>query len=163
MPDVETVARSWLDRLPTTNTRIMITLAIVVATAVRFLGWGAPGSGGTAAGWDSWLVFVAVMAGIDVSQYIGKRFSDWTYAAAKTQTTPRVSVTTPAPVTVTATGETTVGASAAAGEASAQLAALSFASPSLMMPARPAPPLDPAAVLSDTAPARAGHDERSDR
>lgn len=97
MPDVETVTKSWLERVPTTNTRILITLAIVVATAVRYLWRGVPAGGD--AGWNSWLIFLAVLAGIDVSQYIGKRFSDWTYAAAKNGPAPTVNVTAPAAAT----------------------------------------------------------------
>lgn len=84
---------NWLQSLPSTNSRIAVTLLLAVGTAVRYLGFGLPESSQT--GWNSWLVFVAVMAGIDASQYIGKRFSDTEYATAKNATSPPVTVSTP--------------------------------------------------------------------
>ena len=60
----------WLGKVPTTQARIVVTLILVLATAVRYLVWGAPShmTGATVLGidgWNSWLVFLAAMAGID--------------------------------------------------------------------------------------------------
>lgn len=99
MADTTNETGGWLATLPTTNTRILVTLAVFIATAGVYLWRGVPGGIGGAAGWNSWLIFVAVMAGIDASQYIGKRFSDWTYAAAKNGPAPTVNVTAPAAAT----------------------------------------------------------------
>jgi hypothetical protein len=95
----------WLDELPTTNVRIGVTLILTVATAVRYLGWGVPvrmtANIAVLDGWGYWLVFLAAMAGLDVAQYLGKRFSDTSYAAAKSAG--------PSPVTVSG-ADTTVTA-----------------------------------------------------
>jgi hypothetical protein len=59
----------WLAELPTTNTRIVVSLACVVATAWRVL-WRE---------WvpdPNWLLFLAGMAGLDVLQHVAKR-STW--------------------------------------------------------------------------------------
>lgn len=88
----------WLDTIPTTPLRIVVTVLLTIATAFRFLIWGVPahivkGAGpnipDTAIidGWGYWLLFLCVMAGIDVAQYIGRRVSDYTYAAVKAGTT----------------------------------------------------------------------------
>jgi hypothetical protein len=58
----------WLADLPSTNARIVVSLLLIVATAVRFLVWG-PSS----AEWTSWLVFLGTLAGIDTAYFIGKR------------------------------------------------------------------------------------------
>jgi len=63
--------------VPTTNLRIVVTLAVYVATAAVYLGlaigrlfqldakvW--------APNWD-WLAFIAVMSGLDAAQFVGKR------------------------------------------------------------------------------------------
>jgi hypothetical protein len=56
----------WLVDLPTTNTRIVVSLVCVLATAWRVLwrDW-APDV--------NWLLFLGGMAGLDVLQYVGKR------------------------------------------------------------------------------------------
>lgn len=76
----------WLETLPTTNARIVVTLSLTVATAVRYLVWGVPvrmsANVAVLDGWGYWLLFLAGMAGLDVAQYVGKRFSDTGYAAA---------------------------------------------------------------------------------
>lgn len=84
---------NWLKRFlqdfPTTNGRIVLTLVVVTGTAVRYLGWGVPQKQGIVAdGWTEWLVFLAALAGIDVGQYLGKRFSDTNYATAKNLSSP---------------------------------------------------------------------------
>lgn len=55
-----------LGKMPSTNTRIAVTLLCVVATAVRVV----------ALGWNpslEWLGFLVAMSGIDAAQYFGKR------------------------------------------------------------------------------------------
>lgn len=67
---------AWLASMPSTNTRIAVTLALYLATAVRYLGWGVPnGLQGDARvnAWDSWLLLIAAMAGIDAAQFWAKR------------------------------------------------------------------------------------------
>ena len=57
----------WLGQLPSTNTRIAVTLVCVFGTAVRY--WASsswvPDAG--------WLAFLAAMSGIDVLQFHSKR------------------------------------------------------------------------------------------
>ena len=62
---------AWLGTLPTTAFRITVTLVLVTATAVRYLGWGEPAGGG----WEGWLTFLAVMSGIDGAVAAVKRFT----------------------------------------------------------------------------------------
>jgi hypothetical protein len=59
----------WVNKLPTTNLRILITLGCVVATAVVYLRNGAPKGDG----WGEWLLFLATLCGIDVTQFNIKR------------------------------------------------------------------------------------------
>lgn len=56
----------WLADIPITNIRILVTLLIVVGTAMAHLWTGYEADGG-------WLTFLATMAGIDAFQHIGKR------------------------------------------------------------------------------------------
>jgi hypothetical protein len=58
----------WLAKLPSTNTRIVVTLACVIATAVRVvaLGWSPP---------IEWLAFLLAMAGVDAAQFTAKRMT----------------------------------------------------------------------------------------
>lgn len=60
----------WLQDFPSTNGRIVTTLAVFVGTAVRYLGWDAP-----TRGWESWLTAVVVMAGVDGAVYTAKRLT----------------------------------------------------------------------------------------
>lgn len=58
--------------MPSTNTRIAVTLACVVLTAVTYcIAWEAPVSG-----WEAWLTFLGAMAGLDVAQFLAKRKTD---------------------------------------------------------------------------------------
>ena len=57
----------WLATMPSTNTRIAVTLLCVVGTAVRY--WAS-------ASWepsDGWLTFLVAMSGVDVLQFHSKR------------------------------------------------------------------------------------------
>lgn len=79
----------WIGNLPTTQSRVVVTLLLVVATAVRyFVGSWAPSV--------EWLGFLIVMSGLDATQYTAKRLTDATYVAAKqTGTPPTPPSTTP--------------------------------------------------------------------
>ena len=57
----------WLAKLPTTNTRIAVTLLLCVGTAVKY--WA---SRTWEPSWD-WLAFLLVMSGLDVTQFGVKR------------------------------------------------------------------------------------------
>jgi len=57
----------WLAKLPTTNTRIAVTLLLCVGTAVKY--WA---SRTWEPSWD-WLAFLVVMSGLDVAQFHSKR------------------------------------------------------------------------------------------
>lgn len=56
----------WLETFPTTGARVLITLLIVVGTAISYWRTGTPPDG-------EWLAFLAVMSGVDALQAIGKR------------------------------------------------------------------------------------------
>jgi hypothetical protein len=107
----------YLGKLPTTQLRIAVTLLLTVFTAARYLIGGVPtvvaASGAvTTDGWGYWLLFLAGMSGLDVAQYVGKRFSDSGYAAAKNAAPP------PPPVTVTTTSGPTSTSSTVSTEPS---------------------------------------------
>jgi hypothetical protein len=57
----------WLATVPSTNARIVVTLGVVIGTAVRFWWKGAP------SGWEAWLTFLAAMSGLDATQFYAKR------------------------------------------------------------------------------------------
>lgn len=60
-----------LGKVPTTQLRIVVTLALVVGTAIKI--WT---SQNWSPEWD-WLLFLAGMAGLDVLQHYGKRKTSW--------------------------------------------------------------------------------------
>lgn len=68
---------SWdfLAALPSTNVRIASSILMALATGVRVvaLGWQPP---------IPWLTFLVAWGGLDVGQYLGKRFSDSDYISA---------------------------------------------------------------------------------
>jgi hypothetical protein len=103
----------WLDglmirlgRFPTTQGRVVFTLLCVLATTVRYLGFGVPYRLSSANipvvdGWGYWLMFLGAMSGLDVAAFASKRLTDTGYAAAKNQNAiPGVTVEAPAQVTV---------------------------------------------------------------
>lgn len=56
----------WLERFPTTNARVALSLVLALATGVRVvgMGWTPPGE---------WLLFLTGWAGLDVAQFGIKR------------------------------------------------------------------------------------------
>lgn len=68
--------RTWLQQLPTTNLRLLVTLVCMLLTTLRYVGSAAwvPDSG--------WLCFLAVMSGLDVTQFGVKRATFRADAAA---------------------------------------------------------------------------------
>lgn len=59
----------WLGKMPSTNTRIAVTLVCVLLTAVAYcVAWRAPDSG-----WEAWLAFLAAMSGLDAMTFFAKR------------------------------------------------------------------------------------------
>lgn len=56
----------WLAGLPTTQLRVVVTLAVFVGTAIRYW-WSGEAPDG------DWLLFLAGMAGVDALTVIGKR------------------------------------------------------------------------------------------
>jgi len=61
----------FLDKLPTTNARIALTLALALGTAIKY--WA---SASWEPAWD-WLMFLALMSGLDVAQHWAKRSTSW--------------------------------------------------------------------------------------
>lgn len=107
--------KAWVNDVNTTSLRIVVSVFLAAVSIVMVL---------AAVLWKNWLptaeqtrVLIGVagvvltMMGFDVLQFIGKRFSDATYAAAKNPSQP-VSVDTPA-VPVAASASDGVGAPSA--------------------------------------------------
>jgi len=70
----------WLAKLPTTQARVAVTLALAVGTAIRY--W----AGGWEPSWE-WLTFIAASSGLDVTQFRIKRTTSWAPSGAKTEET----------------------------------------------------------------------------
>ena len=67
-------------KMPTTQFRIMVTIVMMLGTAVRY--W-------TSITWQPsvpWLGFLSVMAGVDTAQHVAGRLTDYDYIAAKNGT-----------------------------------------------------------------------------
>jgi hypothetical protein len=60
----------WLATMPSTNTRIAVTLWLACGTGVRY--WS---SASWQPSWE-WLAFLTAMAGVDVAQFAVKRRTD---------------------------------------------------------------------------------------
>ena len=60
-----------LSKVPTTQLRIIVTLALVIGTAIKI--WT---SQDWSPEWD-WLLFLGGMSGLDVLQHYGKRKTSW--------------------------------------------------------------------------------------
>lgn len=67
----------WLDTVPTTNLRIVVTIALILVTGIAaIIRWTEPPIG--------WLSFLAVSAGLDVAQFHSKRITTFAPNGAKT-------------------------------------------------------------------------------
>lgn len=60
----------FVARVPTTNARIVVSLGLAIATGARVIGttWVPP---------TEWLLFLAAMLGLDVTQFFVKRRTQW--------------------------------------------------------------------------------------
>ena len=68
----------WLAKLPTTNARIVATIALIIATGVvTLIRWTTPPI--------EWLGFLALSAGLDVAQFHSKRVTTFTPQGDKTE------------------------------------------------------------------------------
>lgn len=89
MSPVVLINRLWdaVARMPSTNVRIVVTLVMAMATAVRVVvfSWTPP---------VEWLGFLTLWAGLDVAQFGTKRSTETGYVAAK-QGAPLVNPPTP--------------------------------------------------------------------
>jgi hypothetical protein len=117
------VIKAWVNDVNTTSLRIAVSVAlaaiaiILVLIGILFRNWLPTEQQLTVL--KGVALFLAVMMGLDVAQFIGKRFSDAGYAAAKN----------PSPVNVEAPSTVSVSAAAPASEGVGAPAA----------PAQPAP------------------------
>ncbi len=62
-----------LGKIPTTQIRVVVTLALTIATGVMYFATNFDPS-------IDWLGFLALMAGLDVAQFHSKRRTSWTPA-----------------------------------------------------------------------------------
>ena len=67
-----------LQNFPTTQGRVVVTLAVYFGTAVRY--W----VGGWSPSWD-WLIFIGIMSGLDLTQFHVKRVTDHGYVERTSQ------------------------------------------------------------------------------
>lgn len=79
-----------IGRLPMTNLRQVVTLGMVIGTGVVYLALSVkyamvPDTKEWSPGYD-WLGFLALMSGLDATQFFAKRKTDATYVAAKRTT-----------------------------------------------------------------------------
>ena len=67
---------AWLSTLPTTNFRIFVTILLIAATGVvTLVRWQPPPI--------EWLTFLAVSAGLDVTQFHSKRVTTFAPSGTK--------------------------------------------------------------------------------
>jgi hypothetical protein len=71
--------------MPSTNTRITATIALMLGTGARVF-W----TGETPAA--EWLGFLLISAGIDAGQFVGKRVTENTFVAAKNGVTTEMPI-----------------------------------------------------------------------
>ena len=69
-----------LARLPSTNSRIALTLFLSLGTGLRY--WASKGPDPWEPTWE-WLAFLATMAGLDVAQFANKRRTNTEYVKAQ--------------------------------------------------------------------------------
>jgi hypothetical protein len=69
--------KAWLADFPTTSARIVFTLGVVAGTALVAFYCFARGTHLDEENWEAWLIFLAVMSGIDAAQWTMKRQTAW--------------------------------------------------------------------------------------
>lgn len=64
-----------LGTLPSTNAKIAANITVLVLTALVYLGLviTSRDTGINVTLWDSWLIFIATLSGVNTVQYLGKR------------------------------------------------------------------------------------------
>jgi hypothetical protein len=98
--------KGWLADFPTTSLRIVVTVGCVIGTSFVAFYCFVRAIPLDESNFDSWLMFLAVMAGIDTAHWAVKRTTAW-----KPETTTQVTTTTaatPVSTTTTTTAATTV-------------------------------------------------------
>jgi hypothetical protein len=75
-------------KLPTTQARVTVSLAAIVATTIRYVSSGEHvlANGQVTQTWTpsyEWLGFLLLLSGIDAAQFLSKRMTDSDYVAAK--------------------------------------------------------------------------------
>jgi hypothetical protein len=80
-----------VDTLPTTPSRVVVTLGAFIGTAVIYL------HSSTWVPAESWLFFLAGMSGLDLAQFHLKRTTDANYVAAKAEAQRLSGAVTPPP------------------------------------------------------------------
>jgi len=81
----------FLGDTPTTQVRVIITLACVIVTTAKYV---------LSPTWQpsyEWLAFLLVMSGLDAAQFFGKRKTDAAYVAATQGATPLPDPDPPSP------------------------------------------------------------------
>lgn len=79
--------RTWVDDVNTTNLRILVSIVLAILYVLVVLGGTMLGKFTETSAINTVAMFLLAMMGLDVAQFIGKRFSDTGYAAAKQGTT----------------------------------------------------------------------------
>jgi hypothetical protein len=80
-----------IGKLPTTQSRVIVTLGAFLLTTLRYVASNLSVAGMTVPPWRpsyEWLGFLAVMSGLDVGAFMAKRTTDASYVAAKTGAPP---------------------------------------------------------------------------
>lgn len=90
---------NWINEVNTTNLRIIVSLVLAVIYVLVILAGAVLGKQMPMEALNTAGLFIFGMMGVDAAQFIGKRFSDYNYAAAK-NAQPQVSVAAPSTVAV---------------------------------------------------------------
>jgi CelD/BcsL family acetyltransferase involved in cellulose biosynthesis len=89
---------NWINEVNTTNLRIIVSLVLAVIYVIVILAGAVLGKTMPMEALNTAGLFIFGMMGVDAAQFIGKRFSDYNYAAAKNA--PQVNVAAPSTVAV---------------------------------------------------------------
>lgn len=81
-----------LGKLPTTQARVVVTLAAILATTARYVSSHSTFlEGRMLESWEpsaEWLGFLLLLAGVDTAHFLGKRLTDAGYTAVKAGAPP---------------------------------------------------------------------------